>query len=64
MKINIRAIAESYGRAWLVSIFSIYTINPDASAKDLILGSLIATLAPLLRAANPDDKAFGIGSKD
>lgn len=64
MKINLRAIAESYGRAWLVSIFSIYTVNPDASAKDLILGSLIAVLAPVLRAANPDDKAFGIGSKD
>jgi hypothetical protein len=64
VKINIRAIAESYGRSWLVAIFSIYTVNPDASAKDLLLGSLIAVLAPVLRAANPDDKAFGIGSKD
>lgn len=57
-------IIESYGRAWLVAVASTYSANPDASLKDIIIASLIAVAAPLLRGLNPDDKAFGIGSKD
>jgi hypothetical protein len=38
--------------------------NPDATAKELISAALIAVCAPILRALNPDDKAFGIGSKE
>lgn len=38
--------------------------NPDATAKELLSAALIAVLAPVLRGLNPDDKAFGIGSKE
>jgi len=61
---NIRTIAESYGRALLVALATCYMTNPDATAKELISAALIAVCAPILRALNPDDKAFGIGSKE
>lgn len=38
--------------------------NPDATAKELISAAVIAIAAPVLRALNPDDKGFGIGSKE
>ena len=61
---NVLPIIESYGRAWLVAVASTYTVNPDASLKDILIASLIAIASPLLRGLNPDDKTFGIGKKD
>lgn len=61
---NIRTIAESYGRALLVAVATCYMTNPDATAKELISAAVIAIAAPVLRALNPDDKGFGIGSKE
>jgi hypothetical protein len=64
VKTNYRAIAESYGRSLLVALFSVYATNPDATAKQIISGALIAVFAPVLRALNREDKAFGLGSKE
>lgn len=61
---NFKTIAESYGRALLVAVATCYMTNPDATAKELISAAVIAIAAPVLRALNPDDKGFGIGSKE
>ena len=55
---------QSYGRALFVAVLSTYLANPDGSVKDILTAALVAISAPLLRALNPDDKDFGVGSKD
>lgn len=54
---------QSYGRAWAVAGISLYVAKPDMQIKDLLMSSLIAVLAPLLRAMNPDDAEFGISKE-
>lgn len=55
---------QSYGRALFVAVLSTYLANPDGSVKDILTAALVAVAAPVLRALNPDDKDFGVGSKD
>lgn len=55
---------QSYGRALFVAVLSTYLANPNGSVKDIITAALVAFAAPILRALNPDDQEFGIGSKD
>lgn len=58
-----QAIIGSYARAALVAVATLFVTTPNASTKELIQAALIAVLAPVLRALNPDDEQFGIGAK-
>jgi multisubunit Na+/H+ antiporter MnhG subunit len=58
-----QAVIGSYARAALVAVATLFVTSPDASTKELIQAALIAILAPVLRALNPDDTQFGIGAK-
>lgn len=58
-----QAVIGSYARAALVAVATLFVTQPDASTKELIQAALIAILAPVLRALNPDDTQFGIGAK-
>jgi hypothetical protein len=58
------AILNSYARSAFVCLGTVYVTNPDGAFSDIWKAFLVAFLAPLLRAINPDEKAFGIGSKE
>jgi hypothetical protein len=58
------AIINSYARSAFVCLATVYVTNPSGSFDDIWKAFLIAFAAPLLRAINPDDQAFGLGSKE
>lgn len=60
---NILEAVNSYGRAALVAVLTLYMAVPHATATDLGKAAIAAVAAPLLRALNVDDKAFGLGAK-
>jgi hypothetical protein len=55
---------QSYARSAFVCLATVYVTNPSGSFDDIWKAFLVAFAAPLLRALNPDDTAFGIGSKE
>jgi hypothetical protein len=57
-------IINSYARSAFVCLATVYVTNPSGSFDDIWKAFLVAFAAPLLRAINPDDKAFGLGSKE
>ena len=61
---NLMKAFQSYSRALFVAVISTYLANPDASIKQIVTAALVAVAAPILRAINPDDKDFGVGSND
>lgn len=61
---NIVEALNSYGRAALVAVLTLYVAAPHASATDLLKAAAVAAAAPMLRALNVDDKAFGLGAKN
>lgn len=58
------AMINSYARSAFVCLATIYVTNPDSTPSDIWKAFAVAFIAPLLRALNPDDKQFGIGSKE
>lgn len=58
------AIIESYGRSAFVCLATVYVTNPEGSLQDIWKAFLVAFAAPLLRAINPNDTSFGLGSKE
>ena len=58
-----QAIIGSYARAALVAVATLFVTTPNASTKELIQAALIAIIAPVIRALNPDDTQFGIDAK-
>jgi hypothetical protein len=58
------AMLNSYGRSALVCLATIYVTAPDASPSEIWKAFAVAFIAPILRALNPDDTAFGMGSKE
>jgi hypothetical protein len=58
------AIINSYARSAFVCLATVYVTNPSGSFDDIWKAFLVAFAAPLLRAINPDDHAFGLGSKE
>jgi hypothetical protein len=58
------AIINSYARSAFVCLGTVYVTNPDGAFSDIWKAFLVAFLAPVLRALNPDETAFGIGSKE
>jgi len=64
MKAKHWAMINSYARSAFVCLATIYVTAPDASHSDIWKAFAVAFIAPILRSLNPDDTAFGIGSKE
>lgn len=58
------AALNSYGRSAFVCLATVYVTNPSGTFEDIWKAFLVAFAAPILRALNPDDTAFGLGSKE
>ena len=58
------AIINSYARSAFVCLATVYVTNPAGSFDDIWKAFLVAFAAPILRAINPDNQAFGVGSKE
>jgi len=58
------AVINSYARSAFVCLATVYVTNPSGSFDDIWKAFLVAFAAPILRAINPDDQAFGLGSKE
>ena len=58
------AVIESYGRSAFVCLATVYVTNPEGTLQDIWKAFLVAFAAPLLRAINPNNASFGIGSKE
>lgn len=64
MNSKLLAALNSYGRSAFVCLATVYVTNPTGTLEDIWKAFLVAFAAPILRALNPDDTAFGIGSKE
>lgn len=60
---NVLAALKSYARAAFVACITLYVATPTTSLADLGKAALVAVAAPLLRALDVEDKAFGLGAK-
>jgi hypothetical protein len=58
------AALNSYGRSAFVCLATVYVTNPSGTFEDIWKAFLVAFAAPILRALNPDDTAFGLGSRE
>jgi hypothetical protein len=59
MNKTLNAALASYGRAALVAIVVAISMG-KTEPRDLLTAAVIAIAAPLLRAINPNDAAFGV----
>ncbi len=59
MNKTLKAALASYGRAALVAVVTALAIG-KTDPRDLLTAAIIAVAAPLLRAINPNDAAFGL----
>jgi len=59
MSKELKAAIASYGRAALVAVVVAISMG-KTDPRDLLTAAAIAVAAPLLRALNPKDAAFGI----
>ena len=64
MNSKLLAALNSYGRSAFVCLATVYVTNPSVTFEDIWKAFLVAFAAPILRALNPDDTAFGLGSKE
>ena len=64
MNSKLLAAINSYGRSAFVCLATVYVTNPSGTFEDIWKAFLVAFAAPILRALNSDDTAFGIGSKE
>ena len=62
MKAKHLAMLNSYARSAFVCLATIYVTSPDAAPSDIWKAFVVAFIAPILRALNPDDTQFGIGA--
>lgn len=58
-----KAALASYGRAALVAVVTALAMG-KTNPRDLLTAAIIAVAAPLLRAINPNDAAFGKVASD
>jgi hypothetical protein len=58
------AVIESYTRSAFVCLATVYVTNPEGTLQDIWKAFLVAFAAPILRAINPNDTSFGLGSKE
>jgi len=59
MNAKIKAILESYVRAFVVALGVAYS-DGFTGAEELLIAGVIAIAGPAIRAINPKDPAFGI----
>lgn len=59
MNKTLKAALASYGRAALVAVVVAVSMG-KTEPRDLLTAAVIAVAAPLLRAINPKDTAFGV----
>lgn len=59
MNTALKAALASYGRAALVAVITA-TAMGKTDPRDLLMAAIVAVAAPLLRALNPKDSAFGV----
>jgi hypothetical protein len=59
MNKTLKAALASYGRAALVAVVVAVSMG-KTEPRDLLTAAVIAVAAPLLRAINPNDTAFGV----
>jgi hypothetical protein len=59
MNKSLKAVLASYGRAALVAVVTALAMG-KTDPRDLLTAAIIAVAAPLLRALNPNDAAFGV----
>ena len=55
---NFKALLFSYGRSVIAAVLAVY-MTGNTSPTDLSKAAIAALLPPLMRWANPSDKAFG-----
>lgn len=58
---QLKALAASYSRTVVAAVLAVY-MTGNTSPTDLGKAGIAALLPPLMRWANPQDKAFGRGS--
>ena len=58
---NVKALLSSYGRSVIAAVLAVY-MTGNTEPVDLGKAAIAALLPPLMRWANPGDKAFGRGS--
>jgi hypothetical protein len=58
-----KAIIGSYARSFLTGALTLYMAG-ETEPKKLLAAGIAAVLPPLLRWLNPNDTAFGRGSKE
>lgn len=58
----LQAVAASYARTAVAAALALYMAG-NTDVKSLATAALAAVAGPLLRALNPKDSAFGLGSK-
>lgn len=60
MSKQVKALAASYSRTVVAAVLAVY-MTGNTSPTDLGKAGIAALLPPLMRWANPQDKAFGRG---
>ncbi len=60
MSKQLKALAASYSRTVVAAVLAVY-MTGNTSPTDLGKAGIAALLPPLMRWANPSDKAFGRG---
>jgi hypothetical protein len=60
MSKQLKALAASYSRTVIAAVLAVY-MTGNTSPTDLGKAGIAALLPPLMRWANPSDKAFGRG---
>lgn len=60
MSKQLKALAASYSRTVVAAVLAVY-MTGNTSSTDLGKAGIAALLPPLMRWANPSDKAFGRG---
>lgn len=63
MSKTLKAALASYARAALVAAVTALAMG-KTDPRDLLTAAIIAVAAPLLRAINPNDAAFGVVADD
>jgi hypothetical protein len=61
-KDKLKAIASTYLRAAIASVIALYLAG-ETNPKNLLVAFVAAVAGPVLKAIDPKESAFGVGSK-
>lgn len=54
-----KSMLASYARSFVVAGLAVYSAG-ETDARSIVLAGVIAIIGPIIRAANPNDPAFGM----